>query len=51
MTAFVRALSQKSAKERDEEAFNLVMTFSGAGLLVSLLYLISGIDVASGLLF
>ena len=51
MTVFVRALSQKAAERRDAETLNWLMIFSSAGLLISLLYLMSGIDVGPGLAF
>ena len=49
MIAFVLALSDKAANIEDTEALNWLMTFSSAGLFVSLLYLINGIDIAGRL--
>jgi len=49
MTVFVRALFGQAANTEDAETLNLLMIFSGAGLFVSLLYLINGIDIAGGI--
>jgi len=49
MIAFVRILSQRTASHRDVEAFKTLLAFSALGLLVSLLFLLNGIDVGPGL--
>jgi hypothetical protein len=49
MTAIVRALSPNAINHRDVETLNWLMIFSSAGLLVSMLCLLGGIDLGGGL--
>ena len=49
MTVFVRALLGQAANTEDAETLNLLLIFSSAGLFVSLLCLINGIDIAGGI--
>jgi hypothetical protein len=45
----VRALWDPSSNTEDAEALNWLMIFSSAGLLLSLLCLVNGIDIAGAI--
>lgn len=49
MIAFVRAFSQRSASYLDVDGLDTLLMSSATGLLVSLLFLVDGIDIGPGL--